>query len=184
MIHFPKVDEQNRYVPFGSRSILNKASRSWASCETPARTSRAKRCGWFTCRSMTTKIFPMRYTCHPAAIRSRSPRRQGALCRKFKGRLVVINQWVIDERVDGGLGQERLLSRLLSFFGVLGLILASVGLFGVLSYSVVRHWRDRHSHGAGRAPIAGDPRGAGRDAKARAGWESRSAFRRHSRARS
>jgi len=46
------------------------------------------------------------------------------------------------ERVDTSLLRERLLSMLATFFGVLALTLASVGLYGVLAYMVVRRYRE------------------------------------------
>ena len=41
-------------------------------------------------------------------------------------------------RAQATLGQERLFARLLSFFGGLGLLLAAIGLAGVLAYSVAQ----------------------------------------------
>ena len=43
-----------------------------------------------------------------------------------------------DAEIAGNFNQDRLLARLTSSFGVLALILASVGLYGVMSYFVVR----------------------------------------------
>jgi macrolide transport system ATP-binding/permease protein len=43
-----------------------------------------------------------------------------------------------DSEVAGNFNQERLIARLTSLFGILALILASVGLYGVMSYFVAR----------------------------------------------
>ena len=43
-----------------------------------------------------------------------------------------------DSQVVGNFNQERLIARLTSLFGILALILASVGLYGVMSYLVAR----------------------------------------------
>jgi predicted permease len=44
----------------------------------------------------------------------------------------------LDSQVAGNFDQERLIARLTSLFGILALILASVGLYGVTSYLVAR----------------------------------------------
>jgi ABC-type antimicrobial peptide transport system permease subunit len=44
----------------------------------------------------------------------------------------------LDAQVAGNFNQDRLIARLTSLFGALALIIASVGLYGVMSYFVVR----------------------------------------------
>ena len=46
------------------------------------------------------------------------------------------------EQIDQILFQERLMARLSGFFGALALVLACIGLYGLLSYEVARHTRE------------------------------------------
>jgi predicted permease len=52
--------------------------------------------------------------------------------------LTVMDLRTLDSQVAGNFDQDRLVSQLCSLFGVLSLILASVGLYGVMSYFVAR----------------------------------------------
>jgi predicted permease len=58
--------------------------------------------------------------------------------REVDGNLPVTEVGSQETRSQRTLGQERLYARLLSFFGALALILAAIGLSGVLSYSVAQ----------------------------------------------
>jgi predicted permease len=61
------------------------------------------------------------------------------------------------ESIEGLVTQERLIGRLASFFGLLALLLACVGLYGLLSYEVARRTREigiRMSLGAERRDVA------------------------------
>ncbi len=57
---------------------------------------------------------------------------------KIDRNLPVRDVTTLTAQVDRSLRQERLLTTLTSFFGLLALLLASIGLFGVMSYAVAR----------------------------------------------
>jgi len=52
--------------------------------------------------------------------------------------LTIMNLRSLDAQVAGNFNQDRLIARLTSLFGILALVIASVGLYGVMSYFVAR----------------------------------------------
>jgi predicted permease len=70
--------------------------------------------------------------------------------------LTVIDLRTLDAQVAGNFTQERLVAQLSSLFGILSLILASVGLYGVMSYFVARRTSEigvRMALGATRSSV-------------------------------
>ena len=70
--------------------------------------------------------------------------------------LTVMDLRSLDAQVAGNFDQERLTARLTSLFGILALILASVGLYGVMSYFVARRTSEigiRMALGATRSSV-------------------------------
>ncbi|MCP3962604.1 MAG: ABC transporter permease [bacterium] len=71
-------------------------------------------------------------------------------------RVPIFDQRLISEHLDVALFPARMGAALLAAFGVLGLVLASVGLYGVVAYSVSRRTREvgiRMAIGARRADV-------------------------------
>ena len=56
--------------------------------------------------------------------------------------LIVSGVKTVPQLIDQSLILERLLAKLSSFFGVLALLLASIGLYGVMAYAVVRRTKE------------------------------------------
>jgi predicted permease len=72
--------------------------------------------------------------------------------------LTVVNLRSFDTQVAGNFDEERLIAQLTALFGILALILASVGLYGVMSYFVARRTSEigvRMALGATRSSVLG-----------------------------
>jgi predicted permease len=61
-----------------------------------------------------------------------------AVIRSEDPNIAIAKVTTLGRKVEESLGQEKLLAKLASFFGSLALLLASIGLYGVMAYSVAR----------------------------------------------
>jgi ABC-type antimicrobial peptide transport system permease subunit len=78
--------------------------------------------------------FELRTAADPARLTDFVRREVSALDKK----LPLIDIKTLVAQVEESLVQERLVAMLSSFFGLLGLVLASIGLYGIMAYAVVR----------------------------------------------
>jgi putative ABC transport system permease protein len=62
--------------------------------------------------------------------------------RRIDPDVVVLNMRTMEEHVRAALYAERMMVQLVGSMGMLGLLLAAIGMFGVISYSVVRRTRE------------------------------------------
>jgi len=72
--------------------------------------------------------------------------------------LPITGMRTMEEQVDQSLATERLISMLSAFFGILATLLAAIGLYGVMAYTVSRRTREigiRVALGAGRGSLLG-----------------------------
>jgi len=90
----------------------------------------------------------------------RPPQNLDAMARRILANinpnLTVIDVTSLDDQIADNFNQERLIARLTTLFGLLALVLASVGLYGITSYQVARRTSEiglRMALGANRSDV-------------------------------
>ena len=59
-----------------------------------------------------------------------------AALKQINNRLPILEHQTLDEQLEHSLRQEKMITTLCSIFGILALMLASIGIYGTLAYSV------------------------------------------------
>lgn len=79
-----------------------------------------------------------------------------AAITEVNNKLPILNFTTLRLRTDEALQQDKLIAQLVTFFGLLGLLLSCVGLYGIMAYAVVRRTNEigiRMALGADRGKI-------------------------------
>ncbi len=138
-IYFPRLDEQRRYIPFSPKLELEQAVEVVGVVQDAKYedlrqvTPRMAYLPWVSGASFDSSV-AVRTVTGPANLVE--PIR--AALRQVSPNLVVREVKTLEAQVNQSLTHERLITELLTFFGLIALGLACVGLYGVMSYSVAR----------------------------------------------
>jgi ABC-type antimicrobial peptide transport system permease subunit len=92
----------------------------------------------FTPQTSEAATFELRTAADPAAILPTIRK----VVAGVNANMPLFNVQTESEQIDRILFQERLVARLASFFSILALVLACIGLYGLLSYEVTRRRRE------------------------------------------
>jgi predicted permease len=158
-VYFPSVDDQGRYIPFERGLERAQATEIVGvvrdakvdNLRAPARRF-AYMPGAHARSSGILNIVLLRMTAETSPI----PAGLRELVRAVDPNLSVRSIARLDDQIANTLGQERTIAMVLSVFGGLALLLACLGLFGVMSYGVARRTAEigvRIALGATRALV-------------------------------
>jgi ABC-type antimicrobial peptide transport system permease subunit len=78
--------------------------------------------------------------------------------KAYNSAIPIDNVRTLDRAIDNSISNEIVIAKLSSFFGVLALVLASIGLYGVMSYTIASRTRElgvRIALGAQRGDVLG-----------------------------
>jgi predicted permease len=132
---FPSTSPIGRRIDFGSRrnleivGVVNSASLWLPQSREPM----AVYCALMQQPAYNSSSIAIRTTVDPGPVLSAARR-----VIESAGRHLVLRAETVDQRAATFLATDRMIAMLSSFFGGLALLLASVGLYGLMSYSVAR----------------------------------------------